>query len=90
MSTTTTIKDKIQDVKDNVKQQTQNQSKSLDDAKQQLTAYGQQIQEYLGNIDAKVDTYKFSVEKMENGLMVDIAFKATIQSPGSTKDETSK
>jgi predicted nucleic acid-binding Zn-ribbon protein len=97
----TDLQGKVQDVKDKatetknsvtdkVKEQTQNQSKTLDDARQQLTTYGNQIQEYLGKIDAKVETYRFSVEKIENGLLVDIAFKATMQSPGSTKDETSK
>ncbi len=101
MPNTTETKGKVQDVKDkttemkntaseNVKQWSQNQSKSLDDAKQQLITYGSQIQEYLGKINAKVETYKFSVEKMENGLSVDIAFKATIQSSVSTTDEISK
>ncbi len=98
---TTELQGKVQNVKDkaaevknnvaeNVKEQTQNQSKSLDEAKQQLAAYGQQIQQYLGKIDAKVETYKFSVEKVENGLIVDIAFKASVKSPDSTKNETNK
>ena len=77
-------------VSQNIKQQTQDQGNSLDDVKQQLATYGSQIQEYLGKINAKVEAYKFSVEKMENGLSVDVVFKASIQSPDSTKDEISK
>jgi hypothetical protein len=53
---------------------------SMDNVKNQLANYGAQIQEYLKNINATVDDYKFSIEKKENGgLSVDIAFKATIQ-----------
>ena len=54
-----------------------------------MTTYVSQIQEYFGKIVAKVETNKFSVEKIENGLMVDI--QGVIQSTGSTtKDEISK
>jgi hypothetical protein len=53
---------------------------SIDSIKSQLSTYGNQIQEYLKNVNAKVEDYKFSIEKKENGgLSIDIEFKATIQ-----------
>ncbi len=40
---------------------------------------GQQINDYLRTIDAKVDSYRFSIEKVPDGLTIDLAFKATIK-----------
>jgi len=60
-------------------------SQSMDAVKHQLMTYGNQIQEYLSNIDAKVENYKFSVEKTENGLSIDCQFKATLQSIGTRR-----
>lgn len=55
-------------------------SQSMDNIKNQLATYGNQIQEYLRKANAKVDDYKFAIEKKENGgLSIDILFKATIQ-----------
>jgi len=52
----------------------------MDNIKNQLANYGSQIQEYLRNVNASVDDYKFSIEKKPNGgLSVDISFNATIQ-----------
>jgi hypothetical protein len=56
-----------------------NVGQSIDSIKNQLSNYGNQIQEYLKNVNAKVEDYKFSIEKRDNGLSVDIEFKATIQ-----------
>jgi conjugal transfer/entry exclusion protein len=56
-----------------------NVGQSLDSIRNQLTTYGSQIQEYLKNVNANVEDYKFSIEKKENGLSVDIEFKASIQ-----------
>jgi len=56
-----------------------NIGESLETIKSQLSTYGSQIQEYLKNVNAKVDDYKFAIEKKDNGLSVDIEFKATIQ-----------
>jgi hypothetical protein len=57
-----------------------NLGQSIDSIKSQLTNYGTQIQEYLKNVNATVEDYKFSIEKRENGgLSIDIEFKATIQ-----------
>jgi hypothetical protein len=55
-------------------------SQSMDSVKNQLMTYGSQIQEYLGKIDAKVENYKFSIEKTDSGLSIDCHFRATIQS----------
>jgi hypothetical protein len=56
-----------------------NVGQSLDSIKTQLATYGNQIQEYLKNVNATVEDYKFSIEKKENGLSIDIEFKASIQ-----------
>jgi len=57
-----------------------NLGQSIDSIKGQLSTYGNQIQEYLKNVNATVEDYKFSIEKKENGgLSIDIEFKATIQ-----------
>lgn len=57
-----------------------NLNESVDNIKNQLATYGSQIQEYLKNMNATVDDYKFSIEKRQDGgLSVDIVFKATIQ-----------
>jgi len=61
---------------------TVNLNQSMDNVKNQLITYGNQIQEYLGKIDAKVENYKFSIEKTDGGLSIDCHFKATIQSNG--------
>ena len=56
-----------------------NVGQSIDSIKTQLSNYGSQIQEYLKNVNATVEDYKFSIEKRDNGLSIDIEFKATIQ-----------
>jgi hypothetical protein len=52
---------------------------SLEDARAKLSSLGTQIQEYLDKVDANIETYKFSVEKTEGGLAVDVSFKATVK-----------
>jgi hypothetical protein len=57
-----------------------NLGQSIDSIKGQLSTYGTQIQEYLKNVNATVEDYKFSIEKKgDGGLSIDIEFKATIQ-----------
>jgi conjugal transfer/entry exclusion protein len=56
-----------------------NVGQSIDSIKDQLSEYGNQIQQYLKNVNATVEDYKFSIEKKENGLAIDIEFKASIQ-----------
>jgi ABC-type transporter Mla subunit MlaD len=41
---------------------------NLDDVRKQLLAYENQIKEYLGKVNASIDTYKFSVEKHGDGI----------------------
>jgi len=78
--TTTTQKatEAIENAGKNVHHQTEKLNESLDSVKKQLISYGDQIQEYLGKVDAKVDSWKFSIEKQSEGLVVDIAFRATV------------
>jgi hypothetical protein len=79
----TTVTQELKDVSEttgkNIKQASEKLNQSMDDVRGQLVSYGNQIQEYLGEIDAKVETYKFSIEKQEEGLSVDIAFRATVR-----------
>ena len=56
-----------------------NINQSMDTVRNQLTTYGTQISEYLGKIDAKVDRYKFSVEKIDGGLSIDFQLSAMIK-----------
>jgi hypothetical protein len=58
---------------------TVNLGQSLDNVRNQLMIYGNQIREYLGKMDAQVEGYKFSVEKTDGGLLIDCQFKATIR-----------
>jgi hypothetical protein len=51
----------------------------LVDIQGQLANYGTQIQDYLKNIQANVSDYKFSIEKNENGLDIDVRFKAEVK-----------
>jgi hypothetical protein len=61
---------------------------SLDDAKNHLASFGNQIQEYLGKIGANIENYKFSIEKTKDGLAVDVAFRAILKSTNTA--ETTK
>jgi len=78
--TTTTQKasEAMEDVGRSVHHQTEKLNDSLDTVRKQLVTYGDEIQEYLGKVDAKVDSWKFTIEKQNEGLTVDIAFRATV------------
>jgi len=52
---------------------------SIDNVKDKILSYEHQIKDYLTKIDAKVDTYRFSVEKHGEAITIDISFRATIQ-----------
>jgi hypothetical protein len=58
---------------------------SLDSVRNQIMSYEQQIKQYLDNLEAKVETYKFSVETTADGLTIDMALKATIHSKKKSK-----
>jgi hypothetical protein len=78
--TTTTEKasEAMENAGRSVHHQTEKLSDSMDTVKKQLVTYGDEIQEYLGRVDAKVDSWKFSLERQDDGLTVDIAFRATV------------
>jgi hypothetical protein len=52
----------------------------VEDIKAQLISYGDQIQKYLGDVNAKVDAFNFGVEKSDNGLTIACEVKAVIGS----------
>jgi hypothetical protein len=62
-----------------------NLGENLDDVKRQLLVYENQIKDYLDNIEAHVEGYKFSIEKQGDALVIDIALKAKIQLDSSKR-----
>jgi hypothetical protein len=53
---------------------------SLSSIQDQLTAYSNQIREYLNRVDADIENYKFAVEKTDDGLKIEVMFKGTLSS----------
>jgi len=53
--------------------------RSLEKVRTQILAYEHQIKEYLEEIDANVEYYKFGVEKHGDGVTVEVSVKATIR-----------
>ncbi len=51
---------------------------ALENVRGQVLTFSNQIQEYLTNIQAEVENYKFSVEKHGDGVEVEIDFKAFV------------
>jgi hypothetical protein len=68
-----------------VNAQQQKVKDSFTNIQSQLQTYGNQIGEYLKTMNANVEDYRFSVEKIDNGLTVDVRFKATIKQQGMTE-----
>jgi hypothetical protein len=56
-----------------------NMGETIGNIKDQLSTYGAQIQDYLKNVKAEVSDYKFTVEKSEQGLDIDVRFKAKVR-----------
>jgi len=52
---------------------------TLEQMRHQLSEYEHHIREYLRNLDATVDTYKFSVEKNGDAFTFDVAIRATVR-----------
>ena len=52
-----------------------------EDIRAQLMSFGDQIQQYLNKVNAKVEAFNFSVEKEGKGLLVDCQLKALVASP---------
>jgi hypothetical protein len=59
-----------------------NTTERLGNIQDQLATYGAQIQDYLKNVKADISDYKFAVEKSENGLDIDVRFKARVTMSG--------
>jgi hypothetical protein len=43
----------------------------------QVTRYGHQLSELLNSLGAKVEAYKFAVEKKDETLIIDVAIRAS-------------
>ena len=67
---------------------TSNATEKLGNIQDQLATYGAQIQDYLKNVKADVSDYKFAVEKSENGLDIDVRFKAHVTMSELDEDTT--
>jgi hypothetical protein len=52
---------------------------SMDAIMNHLNNYGNQLREYLDHVEAKVEGYKFAVEKKENGVTIDASFRAFVR-----------
>ncbi len=59
--------------------------------KQHLSNYSNQVQDYLDKVDAKIDGFKFTLEKHGEGLTVDLSFRATLHPKNAkTAEKTEK
>jgi hypothetical protein len=58
--------------------ETQKKVFSLDDVRSQFGNYDKLIRDLLAKFDAQVQNYKFSIEKSEKGMDIDVAFKVSI------------
>ena len=45
----------------------------------QIRSYERQVREYLGNIDAEIDSYNFSLEKSGEGITIELGLRATLR-----------
>jgi len=62
----------------------ENTNASMDAIVSHLNSYGNQLRDYLNHVDARVEGYRFAVEKKENGVTIDVSFKAFV-GPGEQK-----
>lgn len=69
---------------DSTKDLSTNANEKLGNIQEQLASYGTQLQNYLNNVKADIHDYKFSVEKRENGLDIDVRFKAEVRLDAAT------
>ena len=51
----------------------------MEEIQKKMATYGSEIKDYLQNVEASVDDYKFTVEKQGDGLEIDVQFKANIR-----------
>jgi len=64
--------EKIVDVKGGGK------SLSTQEIQARLATYRREIREYLNSLEANVESYKFSVEKEGEGVVIDVAIRAAV------------
>lgn len=57
--------------------------RSLDNVRERILSYENDIKQYLDQLNANVEYYKFSVEKHGDGLTVEVSVKATIRPKSS-------
>ena len=50
----------------------------------QIAAYVHQLNEYLESVGAKVEVYKFSIEKQDEALIVDVGIRASFHPKNRT------
>ena len=56
----------------------------LEGARKQVLQFGRQVEDYLNNIEADVESYKFSVEKKADGAELEVEFKVLIRPKAKT------
>ena len=61
------------------KETTTREHRSLENVRERILAYENEIKEYLDHLDANVEYYKFSVEKHGDGVTVEVSVKATVR-----------
>jgi FtsZ-binding cell division protein ZapB len=88
------VKTKSNELKKNVseaaQQVSQKMNESMSNFQQQLMNYGNQIQQLLNTVSANIEDYRFLVEKTEDGLKIDVSFKASVKSKGGTTGSVSE
>ncbi len=53
--------------------------RTLENVRERILGYEQEIKNYLDHLDANVEYYKFAVEKHGDGVSVEVSVKATIR-----------
>jgi hypothetical protein len=54
-------------------------SANLEGVGDQISTYARQLKGYLENLDAKIDSYRFSIQKEDNGMTIELNLKTTIK-----------
>lgn len=54
-------------------------STDLEGVGDQLTTYARQLKGYLENLDAKIDSYRFSIQKEDEGMTIELNLRTTIR-----------
>ena len=60
---------------------------SLESVGNQLSTYERQLRRTLHDLDAKIDSYHFSIQKEGEGITVDLAIKTTIKLKHKTRPD---